>query len=159
MRYAIFGGNLAPIGEYSSSRRFFKVIGENSPIRRQRVKNRFAVSGLATGGPRKKVQMPKSGHETAGTRDAGLKGTVAWDFCPLVLVSYRLYLGLCILSNIFFRFLFRIRRVIRIRNSYCAMGHCGEPNFFAQTMDFKRGWCRLSLVLFIYINFLASLSL
>ncbi len=30
----------------------------------------------------------------------------------------------------FFRILFRICRVIRIRDSYCAMGHCGEPNFF-----------------------------
>jgi hypothetical protein len=37
MHYAIFGGNLAPIGVYSSSRRFSKLIGEKSPIRRQKV--------------------------------------------------------------------------------------------------------------------------
>jgi hypothetical protein len=34
-------------------------------------------------------------------------------------------LGPCLLSYIFFRILFRIRRVIRIRNSYYAMGHWG----------------------------------
>jgi hypothetical protein len=35
-----------------------------------------------------------------------LKGTVALDFCPLVLVSNRQHLGHCLLSYIFFEFCF-----------------------------------------------------
>jgi hypothetical protein len=33
------------------------------------------------------------------------------------------------------------------------MGHCGEPNCFADAIDLKLGWCRPSLVLFIYTHF------
>jgi hypothetical protein len=53
----------------------------------------------------------------------------------------------------FFKILFRIRRVIQVRNSHCAMGHCCEPKFFADTRDLKLGWCRPSLVLLIYALF------
>ncbi len=60
------------------------------------------------------------------------KGTVAWDFCSLVFFSNRPHLCPC-LVNIFFL----IRRVIQIRNLYCAMGHCGEPNFFCRYQRFK----------------------
>jgi hypothetical protein len=35
------------------------------------------------------------------------------------------------------------------------MGHCGEPNFFADARDLKLGCCRPSPVLFIYIDVLA----
>jgi hypothetical protein len=66
-----------------------------------------------------------------------VKGTVAWDFCPLVLFSNRPHLGPCLLYYIFFRILFRICRVIQIWNSYCAMGHCGEPNFLFRYQGFK----------------------
>jgi hypothetical protein len=54
-----------------------------------------------------------------------LKGTVAWDFYRLVLFINRSHLGPWLLYKFFFRILFQIRRVIQIRNSYCAMGHCG----------------------------------
>jgi hypothetical protein len=60
-----------------------------------------------------------------------IKGTVAWDFCALVLFSLRPHLGPCLLYHIFI-ILFRTLYVIQIRNSYCAMSHCGEPNFFLQ---------------------------
>jgi hypothetical protein len=40
----------------------------------------------------------------------------------------------------FFQILFRIRRVIRIQNSYCVMGHCEETKFFlADTRDLELG--------------------
>ncbi len=45
--------------------------------------------------------------------------------------------GLLLTFLNFFRILFRIRRVIRIRNSYCAMAHCGKPNFFGRYQGFK----------------------
>jgi hypothetical protein len=55
----------------------------------------------------------------------------------------------------FFRILFRVCQVIRIRNSSCAMGHCGEPNFFTDAWELKLGWYKPWLLLFIYIDFLS----
>jgi hypothetical protein len=35
-------------------------------------------------------------------------------------------------STTFLKILFRIRRVIQVRNSHCAMGHCCEPKLASQ---------------------------
>jgi hypothetical protein len=65
-----------------------------------------------------------------------LKGTVACNFCPLVFFSNRPHLGPCLLHYIFSNYV-QLYRVIRIQNSYCAMGHCGEPDFFGRYQGFK----------------------
>ncbi len=66
-----------------------------------------------------------------------VKGTIAWDFCTLVFFSNRPHSGHLFTFLNIFRIWIQIRRVIRIRNSYCAMGHCGEPNFFCRYQRFK----------------------
>ncbi len=64
MHYAIFGGNLAPIGEYSSFGDFSKVIGEKSPIRCPRVKGGHQGSSSLVmarqGGWTIMIQWPKT---------------------------------------------------------------------------------------------------
>jgi hypothetical protein len=46
VRCAIFGGNFAPIGEYSRSRWFSNLIGEKSPIWCQRVQKKYLKLSL-----------------------------------------------------------------------------------------------------------------
>ncbi len=87
------------------------------------------------------------------------KGTVAWDFCPLVLVSNGLHLGLCILSYIFFEFCFEFAELFEFGIRTVLWATAGNQIFLKQIMDLKLVWCKPSLVLFIYVNFLASLSL
>ncbi len=90
---------------------------------------------------------------------SSFKGTVAWDFRPLVLASNRLYLGLCILSYIFFEFCFEFAELFKFKIRTALWATAENQIFWEQTVDLKLGWCKPSLVLFIYINCLASLSL
>ncbi len=57
----------------------------------------------------------------------------------------------------FLRIRFRIHRVIRIRNSYCATGHCGGPNFFCRYHGFKT-WVVQALPSNVYIRTLSSIT-
>jgi hypothetical protein len=53
----------------------------------------------------------------------------------------------------FFRILFLSCRVIRTRNSYWAMGHCGVPNLFCRYHGFKTWVCRPPLVMLYTYTF------
>ncbi len=55
-------------------------------------------------------------------------------------------------ATFFFKFCFEFAESFWIWNLSCAMGHCGEPTFLANTRNLKLGWCRPWLLLFIYIQ-------
>ncbi len=80
-----------------------------------------------------------------------IKGTVAWDFCPLVFFINRPYLGPCLLHKNFFEFCFEFAELFEFEILRC--GPLRNTNFLADTRDWKLGWCRPSQVLFIYIHF------
>jgi hypothetical protein len=87
------------------------------------------------------------------------KETVAWDFYPLVLFINRSHLGLCLLHKIFLEFCFEFAELFEFKIRTALWATAGNPILFANSRNLKLVWRRPSLVLFIYIHFLASLSL
>jgi hypothetical protein len=82
-----------------------------------------------------------------------LKGTVAWDFCPLVFFSNWPHLGPCLLHYIFSSC---VSTLLSYSNSKFVLRYGplrGTRFFLADTRDLKLGWCRPSIILFIYIHF------
>ncbi len=84
-----------------------------------------------------------------------LKGTVAWDFCPLVLIINRPNLGLCLLYKNVFKFCFEFTELFEVEIHTELWATAENQIFFADARDLKLGWCWPSLELFIYIHFLA----
>ncbi len=84
-----------------------------------------------------------------------LKGTVANDLCPLVLFINQPNLGLCLLYKIFFEFCFEFAELFEFEIRTALWATAENQIFWADAMDLRLGWCWPSLVLFIYIHFLA----
>jgi hypothetical protein len=70
--------------------------------------------------------MPQSGHNIY------IKGTAAWDFCPLVLFINRPHWGPCLLYYII-QILFQICGVIQIKICTAPWATAGNQIFFADT--------------------------
>jgi hypothetical protein len=62
-------------------------------------------------------------------------------------------------KEIFFEFCFEFAELFEFEIRTALWATAGNQIFLEQALDLKLGWCKPSLVLFIYLNFLASLSL
>ncbi len=85
--------------------------------------------------------------------DCYIKGTGAWDFCPLVLFSNRPRLAPCLLYYIFFEFCIEFAELFEFEIRTAQWATAENQTFLANTRDLKLGWCRPSVLLFIYIHF------
>jgi hypothetical protein len=88
-----------------------------------------------------------------------VKGTVAWDFYPLVLFINWSHLGPCLLHSIIFKFYFEFADLFEFEIRTALWATAGNQIFFADTRDLKLVWHRPFQVLFIYTRFLSSLFL